>query len=231
MPRVSSTYTTQMGLHDLDIFKKECEEFYNQEVIQRVPQVMKFTAAVVIHHLLKRSPVLTGAYMLRHRLTKQDIVTADNTKMLTADELRKAFETWDKGVNQPRRSANYQKIRRKARQNLFRKLRNTSVRFGGRGLRLTNSIRYAYKVEYGWPSGARGYRVYGQAHENTRLTLARILQSISYTKWKQRADSKRIDDKLRRELIQLAIKADEVGDVVAARQQLARDQGYKVFPD
>jgi len=224
---VKSTYTKQIGLRDLDIFRKECGQFYNQEVVKRVPKVMKFTAAITIHQLIKRSPVLTGAYMLRHRLNKQAIAANVSTRIATADELRRALAQRDIKPNQPRSSAIYRKIRRKARQNLFRKLRSTPVRLGGKGLRLANSIKYARKVEYGWPT-ARGYRVYGQAYENTRMILDAILQRISIAKWKSQLDTKKIDDKMKRELIESAIKADEIGDILEERRQMARDKGYTV---
>ena len=206
-----------MGLRDLDKFRQECGQFYNQEVVQRVPQIMKFAGAVAIHHLLKRSPVLSGSYILSHQVTKHHIGSTYTLKKPLTDRQTGAIIRQNKN-----------RMRRLARRKLFRQLRNISVRMGGKKLQLSNAIPYADQVEFGFATGARGYRVYGQAHENTRMYLIRLLQGIQAVKWNKPKDSHKVDAKIRQEMAQTAALADEIGDIVEQRRQLARDQGYSV---
>jgi len=210
-------YTARTGEKDLKKFMQECGQFYNREVVQRVPQVMKFSAAVTIHQLLKRSPVLTGSYMLSHQLTKHYIGSTYTIRKPLKDPTTGAIIRQNKS-----------RMRRLARARLFKKLRSIQVRMGAESLQLSNSIPYADQVEYGFATGARGHRVYGQAYENTRMALNRILQGISHTKWDRPADSNKIDDRIRREMAEVAAAADAIGDIVERRRQLARDQGFKV---
>lgn len=214
---VESTYTARQGEIDLKKFMQECGQFYNEEVVQRVPQIMKFSAAVTIHHLLKRSPVLTGSYILSHQVTKHFIGTT----------YTKRKPIYDPSTGQIVKQ-NKNKMRRLARTRLFKKLRNISVRMGGEGLQLSNAIPYADQVEFGFATGARGYRVYGQAYENTRMALIRMLGGIQNTKWNRPGDSNKIDAKIRQEMAEVAAASDAIGDIVERRRQMARDQGFKV---
>jgi len=171
-------YTAKMGRADLKKFDKELGQFYNQEIVQRVPQIMKFSAAIGIHQLLKRSPVLTGSYILSHQLTKHYI---GSTYVI-----RKSI--MDPKTGQPIKQ-NKSRMRRTARTRLFQKLRGIQVRLGGKSLQLSNVIPYADQVEFGFATGAAGYRVYGLAYENTRMALNRLLGGIQTAKWDKPKDS------------------------------------------
>ena len=210
-------YTARTGQQDLKKFMQECGQFYNREIIQRVPHIMKFSAAITIHQLLKRSPVLTGSYMLSHQLTKHYIGSTYITRKPLKDPTTGAIIRQNKSH-----------MRRLARTRLFKKLRSIQVRMGAESLQLSNAIPYADQVEYGFATGARGYRVYGQAYENARMALNRILQGISHAKWDRPADSNKIDDRIRREMAEVAAATDAIGDIVEQRRQLARDKGFKV---
>ncbi|MCG7852762.1 MAG: hypothetical protein MIO92_09590 [Methanosarcinaceae archaeon] len=212
------SYTSAMGNQDLKRFGQECGQFYNQEVVQRVPQVVKFSAAVTIHQLLKRSPVLTGSYILSHQLTKHYIGSTYTIRKQVIDP--KTGET----IRQSKSM-----MRRLARTRLFQKLRGIQVRLGEEMIQLSNSIPYADQVEYGFATGARGYRVYGLAYENARVALNRILGSIQTTIWDKPMDSQKIDAIVKqREMEEVAAAANEICDILGRREQMARDQGYKV---
>lgn len=212
-------YTAKTMFSDLKEFSKEIGQFYNQEIVQRVPQIVKFSAAVGIHQLLKRSPVMTGSYILSHQLTKHYIGTTY--------VIRKSV--MDPRTGQPIRQ-NKSRMRRTARARLFQKLRGTQVRLGGKTLQLSNAIPYADQVEFGFATGARGYRVYGLAYENTRMALNRLLGNIQAVKWDKPKDSMKITSATKRELAETAAALDAIGDILGKRQQMARDLGYKVDP-
>ena len=212
-----AVYTAKTGFADLKKFNKEIGQFYNQEIIQRVPHIVKFSAAVTIHQLLKRSPVFTGSYILSHQLTKHYIgatytIRKPITDPSTGQEIRQSKS----------------RMRRKARTRLFKKLRSIPVRFGGKNLQLNNSIPYAGQVEYGFATGKSGYRVYGQAYENARMALNRLLGSIQTIKWDKPKDSLQITAVTKRELAETKAAIDAIGDIVGEREQMARDLGYKV---
>ena len=171
MPRVKSTYTKQIGLRDLDKFRQECGQFYNEVVIKGTVTVIRDTAIIVLKHLIKRSPVYSGSYVLSHNI--------GNKFFNTVYTVRKPPISPTTGQST---RANASKMKHIAISRISKKLRAIKIRFGD-VIQVSNSIPYVKDVEYGCAFYS-GRQVYTQAYYNALEELGEIVTMTARMTWR-----------------------------------------------
>lgn len=167
---VKSTYNERIGLRDLDKFRKECGKFYNEVVIKGTVTVIRDTAIIVLKHLIKRSPVYTGSYVLSHQIGNKFFNTIYTVKKPLVDPTT--------GQSIRRNAAEMKHV---AITRLSKKLRAIRIRFGD-VIQISNSIPYVKDVEYGCAHYV-GKQVYTQAYYNALAELGEIVTITALMTW------------------------------------------------